>query len=173
MATVRQHALLFVVYGAGLLLAAYELSHPDVQQSKLDFPDAYPEAYVAPELNIADVSAAVHPGRALSLYYAAQQAALCAGGRARDPDTVCPRRGPPRPGEIRELLERSLATGNRSIELVMYNHAIVLLHEGAPAEEVEAAVRAWRLAYPASSHPDPRDAFREMQQARRGARPGR
>jgi hypothetical protein len=157
----RSHGVLIVVYGAGLALAALELSNPEVRVGKLE----QPAAYLEPDVNVADVSAALYPDRALTLYYRAYQASLCQG-RASDPGSVCGRRGPPRPGEVRDLIERSLATGNHSIELALYNYALVLLHENAPAEQVEAAVREWRLAYPASSHPDPRIAFRD---GRRGA----
>jgi hypothetical protein len=153
----RAHGVLLVVYGAGLVLAVLELAHPEVRVGKLE----QPEAYLAPDVNVADVSAAIYPDRALTLYYQAYQASLCQG-RADDPATVCSRRGPPRPGEVRQLIERSLATGNQSIELALYNYAVVLIHENAPAEEIEAAVRAWRLAYPASEHPDPRIAFRRQ-----------
>ncbi len=154
----RAHSLFLVVYGSALFLAALELTDPDVGKGKLDDPPAYLE----PESNIADVSAALYPDRALTLYYQAYQTSLCED-RANDPDTVCHRRGPPKPGEVRKLIERSLATGNRSIELAMYNYAIVLLHEGAPDAEVEAAVRSWRISYPSSTRPDPRVAFRKMQ----------
>jgi len=108
----------------------------------------------------------VLPDRALTLYYRAYQASLCEE-RSADPGSICSRRGPPRPGEVRELIERSLATGNRSIEYAMYNYAIVLPHAGAPDAEVEAATRNWRISHPHSSLPDPRVAFQQM---RSGAR---
>ncbi len=165
MGWLRAHRLLLVVYASALTLAAFELTDPEIQTGKLD----HPRAFLEPGSNVADVSAAVHPDRALTLYYQAYQASLCEG-RNTDPGSVCSRRGPPRPGEVRKLIERSLATGNRSIEFAMYNYAIVLLHEGAPDAEVEAAARNWRISHPHSSLPDPRVAFRQM---RGGARRGR
>ena len=160
----RAHVELLVVYGSALFLAFLELTDPEIRVGRLDLP----EAFLEPESNIADVSAALYPDRALTLYYQAYQTSLCEE-RAADPDTVCHRRGPPKPGEVRKLIERSLATGNRSIELAMYNYAIVLLHEAAPGAEVEDAVRNWRISYPRSSRPDPRVAFREMQRNPRPA----
>jgi hypothetical protein len=165
MGRLRSHGVLLGVYGSALVLAVLELSHPEIGAGKLEQPDAY----LVPELNIADVSAEIHPDRALTLYYQAYQASLCEG-RGADAGTVCARRGPPRPGEVRGLIERSIATGNHSIELALYNYALVLLRENAPEAEVEAAVRRWRLAYPTSSHPDPRSAFRERIRST-GARP--
>jgi hypothetical protein len=164
MQRLRSHGVLLVVYAGGLVLAGLELANPEVRVGRIE----QPAAYLEPGVNVADVSAALYPDRALTLYYQAYQASLCAG-RSDGPDSVCGRRGPPRPGEVRALIERSLATGNQSIELALYNYALVLLHEHASDAEVEAAVRQWRLAYPASAHPDPRLAFRN---ARRGA-PGR
>jgi hypothetical protein len=155
MGWVRAHKLLLVVYGAGLALAAIELSDPELQPGR---PDA-PEVYLAPGINIADVSATMYPDRALSLYYRAQQAALCSEARWRETE-VCRARGPVAPGEIRDLLERAVETGNRSLELVLYNYAWVLIQEGAPPAEVDAAVEAWRKAHPGSDRPDPRTVSR-------------
>jgi hypothetical protein len=121
--------------------------------------------YLEPEYNIADVSAALYPERALSLYHRAYQASLCAGlGDVEE--TACEERGPIEPGEVRRLLEQSLATGNRSIELAMYNYALVLLQEGAPLSEVERAIRTWRIAHPGSGRVDPRVAWRELSRPR-------
>jgi hypothetical protein len=155
----RGHGVLLAVYGGGLLLAAFELTNPGVRP---ELEDA--RAYLEAGSNVADVSAALYPDRALTLYYQAYQASLCAG-RAGDPDSVCGRRGSPRPGEVRELLERSLATGNQSIELALYNYVLVLLDENAPEAEVEAAIRSWRLAHPSSAYPDPRSVYQEHRRA--------
>ena len=157
----RGHGLLLVVYGSGLTLAALEWTDPDLQTGRPDDPAVYLE----PEYNIADVSAALHPERALSLYYRAYQASLCAS-LADVEATACEERGPIEQGEVRRLLEQSLGTGNRSIELAMYNYALVLLQEGAPQSEVEAAIRSWRIAHPGSSRADPRVAWRELSRPR-------
>ena len=164
MAWLRAHRLLLIVYAGALGLGIFELANPRIQDGR---PDA-PEVYLDPETNIADVSAAVWPDRALSLYYRAYQAALC-GERAGETHDACRARGPVEPGEIRELLERALATGNRSIELAMYNYAIVLLQENAAPQDVDAAIRRWRAAHPSSARPDPRRVYREMQQRRQPA----
>lgn len=162
---IREHRLLLVVYGGAALLAAFELSGPGVEPGVADDPSWF----LDPEVNIVDVSEALHPERANTLYYRAFQASLCASLGPQQAET-CRERGPVRQGEIRELLERSLATGNRSNELALYNYALVLLQEGASRDRVEQAVRAWRAAYPRSLRPDPREAFAEM---RRGARRSR
>jgi hypothetical protein len=153
MGWILAHKLLLVVYGAAIVLAAFELSDPDVRADKEDDPSVYLE----PDTNVADVSAAVHPDRGLTLYYQAQQAAHCSQPGARELP-VCRARGPVRPGEVRELLEEAIETGNRSLELAMYNYAWVLLEENAPPEEVAAAVAIWRDAHPNSRRPDPREA---------------
>ena len=155
----RAHRLLLVVYGFGLTLAARELADPDVQTGQPDDPDVYLE----PEYNIADVSAALYPERSLSLYYSAYQASLCAALTDVE-TTACEERGAIEPGQVRQLLEQSLATGNRSNELAMYNYALVLLQERAPQSEVETAIRSWRIAHPGSGRPDPRAAWRQMSQ---------
>lgn len=153
----REHRLLLVVYGGAAVLAALELSGPGVDPGAPDDPSWF----LDPEVNIVDVSSELYPERASTLYYRAFQASLCASlGPQEAP--ACRERGPVRSGEIRGLLERSLATGNRSNELALYNYALVLLQEGAPRAEVEEAVRAWRAAYPRSLRPDPRTAFAEM-----------
>jgi len=154
---IREHRLLLVVYGGAALLAGLELGGPGVKPGDADDPSWF----LDPEVNIVDVSTEIHPERASTLYYRAFQASLCASREAQAMP-ACRERGPVRPGEIRELLERSLATGNRSNELALYNYALVLLQEAAPREEVEDAVRAWRAAYPRSLRPDPRVAFAEM-----------
>jgi hypothetical protein len=41
---------------------------------------------------------------------------------------------------------------------VLYNYAVVLVQEGAPADQIDAAVRNWRSANPISKLPDPRNA---------------
>ncbi len=154
------HRLLLLVYGFAFALAALELSNPQIRPGRPD----EPAVYLEPGTNVADVSAALYPERALSLYYRAYQASLCdeVGAEA---SSVCRERGPVEPGEIRDLLERSLATGNRSIELAMYNYAMVLLQENARAADVDAAIRSWRRAHPGSSRPDPRIAYREMRRS--------
>ena len=162
MSWLATHRLLVIVYGSAFFLAALELSNPEIHAGRPDQPGVYLE----PGTNVAEVSAALYPERALTLYYLAYQASLCDEVRAEAP-TVCRERGPVEPGEIRDLLERSLATGNRSIELAMYNYAMVLLQENATAAEVDAAIRDWRRAYPGSSRPDPRIAYREMRQPQR------
>ena len=159
MGGLRTHRLLLVVYGSAFALAALELSNPEGRAGRPDEPGVY----LAPETNVADVSAALYPERALPLYYLAYQASLCDEVPAQS-HSVCRERGPVEPGEIRDLLKRSLATGNRSIELAMYNYAMVLLQENARAAEVDAAIRSWRSAYPGSSRDDPRIAFRGMGQ---------
>jgi hypothetical protein len=93
----------------------------------------------------------------MTLYYQAYQAALCSQPTNAQAQ-VCKARGPVKPGEVRELIEQSLATGNRSIEFVLYNYAVVLVQEGAPADQIDAAVRNWRSANPISKLPDPRNA---------------
>jgi hypothetical protein len=161
MSWLRSHKLLVVVYAAMLLLAVFELTDADVGSVMQD----EPATFLEPERNIADVSRAVHPNRALTLYNEANQAALCGeAGAARH--SVCRARGPIEPGEVRELLEEAIATGNRSVELAMYNYAWVLLQEGASPEQVDAAVAAWRSAHPRSVRPDPRVAYREHTQRR-------
>lgn len=147
----RTHRLLIVVYGSAALLAFHELRHPYALFGSED----RPEWYLDPERNIADVAAAIHPGRAATLYYRAYQASLCQepSDAARE---FCQSRGPVGREEIRELLEQALATGNESMELLLYNYAVVLIQSGAPQPEIDAAVRAWRIAHPRSDKPDPR-----------------
>jgi hypothetical protein len=146
----KTHRLLLVVYSGVALLAVFEVSNPRIRSGQHDSPDVY----LSPATNIADVSAELYPDRALSLYHRAYQAALC--GEAGADAEVCRRRGPVKPGEIRDLLARAVATGNRSVELALYNYALVLVQEGAPAQEIDAAVRAWRKSHPGSARLDPR-----------------
>jgi hypothetical protein len=157
----KTHRLLLVVYGSGIALAIAEMGLPESRTGELEGP----ETFLTPDINIADVSSALYPERSLSLYYRAYQASLCYGPAATMPKE-CLRRDPVEPGEVRELIERSLATGNRSIELAMYNYAMVLIQENAPAKEIDAAIRTWRIAYPGSSRPDPRAKQREMKRPR-------
>jgi len=162
----RAHLLPVVLLGSTLFLGFFESTDPEIQASDTD----QPAIYLDPEVNIADVSAALYPDRALTLYYEAFQASLCQNPSAV-PHSACERRGPPKPGEVRELIERSLATGNRSNELALYNYAMVLIQEGAPADQVDAAVHDWRATYPRSQRPDPRELARAMRRtARRGGR---
>ncbi len=166
MSWLRAHRVILTVYGAVIALAVFEVTDPEIRTGQPD----KPEVYLTPDSNIADVSAEVFPDRAMTLYYRAQQAALC-DGVAPDADTACRERGPVESGEIRALHERALATGNRSIELLMYNYAMVLLQEGAPADEIDAAIRNWRSSHPGAGRPDPRVAYREMTDRRgRGSR---
>lgn len=161
MSWVRAHRVLLAVYTGLFALAYFELTDPEIRAGQPDEPDVYLE----PETNIADVSAAIYPDRAMTLYYRAQQAALCADAAAAS-SSVCRARGPVSSGEIRALLEEALATGNRSIELLLYNYAMVLLQEGAPEAEIDAAVRDWKISFAATGRPDPRVAYREMTKSR-------
>lgn len=152
---IRTHKLLLTIYTALVILGWLEWRLPEESAGTLERPDAYLDE----KHNVADVSAEVYPDRALTLYYQAYQAALCsqpayAGSRA------CTSREPVAPGEVRKLIERALATGNRSIEIAMYNYAVVLIQENAPEEEIEAAIRNWRRSYPMSQLADPRDVAR-------------
>lgn len=150
----RAHKVLLVVYGAGLVLAAIELSSPAIDAERAEDPSWF----LTPGANIVDTSRAVLPDRANTLYYEAFRASLCSSpdlGRSE----ACRAEGAARPDEIRELFERALATGNRSNELLLYNYAVLLVQEGAAPAEIEAAVRSWRVNYPRSSRPDPRVAF--------------
>jgi hypothetical protein len=150
----RAHRLLLVVYGSAALLAFFELHH----SYALFGSDDRPEWYLDPDHNIVDVSAAIHPGRAATLFYRAFQASLCQDASASTHE-VCRARGPVGRDEIRELLERALATGNDSMEDLLYNYALVLIQSGAPPAQIDAAVRAWRVAHPHSQRPDPRNAL--------------
>jgi hypothetical protein len=162
----RAHLVLVIVFGSALLLGTVESTRPDLQDRDID----QPRVFLDPDVNIADVSAALYPDRALTLYYEAFQASLCQNPAAV-PHSACERRGPPKPGEVRELIEHSLATGNRSNELALYNYAMVLIQEGAPASDVAQAVHDWRATYPRSQRPDPRELARAMQRtAKRGGR---
>ena len=151
---VKTHKLLLVIYAVGITLGLMEL---DLSEEKAGLLER-PEAYVPSKHNVADVSAEIYPGRALTLYYQAYQAALCSQP-AHANSEGCKSRDPVRPGAVRELIKQSLATGNRSIEMALYNYAVVLIQEGAPAEEIDAAVRQWRSAHPLSKLPDPRAAM--------------
>jgi len=161
----RSHRVLFAVYAGIAFLAFFEWGDPALQPGVPDQPDVY----LAPDTNIADVSAAVLPDRALTLYYQAHQAVLCSNA-APGTSPVCDRRGPAAPGEVRELFERAIATGNRSIELLLYNYALVLLQEGAPDAEVDAAIRAWHAAHGGRGRPNPREAWAAMQRDAQAAR---
>lgn len=152
---ILDHKLILFVYMGGLILAAFELKLPQDRSDYL----ADPEAFLNPEINIADVSSSLYPDRALSLYYRAYQSSLCFGLEDATPP-ACRQRDRVEPGQVRELIERSLATGNRSIEMAMYNYAIVLLMENAPSEKVDAAIHNWRVSYPSSSQADPREWYR-------------
>ncbi len=165
----RSHKLLLFIYLSGFALALFELTLPEDRIGELESP----EAYLRPGINVADVSSVLYPERALTLYYRAYQASLCAGAAAASlPE--CRNRDPVKPGEIRGLIERSLATGNRSIEMAMYNYAMVLIQENAEPEAIDTAIRNWRVSYPFSSRPDPREMNRELkrQQQEQQDRPG-
>jgi len=154
---ILDHKLILVVYLSGLMLAAFELNLPQDRSDYL----ADPEAFLNPEINIADVSSSLYPDRALSLYYRAYQASLCFGPEDSTPPE-CRQRDRVEPGQVRELIERSLATGNRSIEMAMYNYAMVLLMENASSEKIDAAIYNWRVSYPGSSQADPREAYQRL-----------
>ena len=153
MSWLRTHKLLLVIYAAGMWLGISESNLSLETSAALE----QPRTYIDGDDNVADISAAIYPGRAMTLYYQAYQAALCSQPTNAQAQ-VCKARGPVKPGEVRELIEQSLATGNRSIEFVLYNYAVVLVQEGAPADQIDAAVRNWRSANPISKLPDPRDA---------------
>jgi hypothetical protein len=150
------HRLILVIYIGGLTLAVFELNLP---QDRVDYL-ANPDVFLRPETNIAHVSSVLYPERALTLYYNAYQASLCTGAEDETPPE-CRQRGHSEPGEVRELIERSLATGNRSIEMAMYNYAVVLIQENASPELIDAAIRNWRVSYPDSSEVDLREMYRE------------
>ena len=153
MSWIRTHKLLLVIYAAGMWLGISESNLSLETSAALE----QPRTYIDGDDNVADISAAIYPGRAMTLYYQAYQAALCSQPTNAQAQ-VCKARGPVKPGEVRELIEQSLATGNRSIEFVLYNYAVVLVQEGAPADQIDAAVRNWRSANPISKLPDPRNA---------------
>jgi hypothetical protein len=157
MSWIRTHKLLIILYAAGIWFGISELNLSLETSAALE----QPRAYIEGDDNVADISAAIYPGRAMTLYYQAYQAALCSQpAHVRAP--VCKARGPVKHGEVRKLIEQSLATGNRSIEFVLYNYAVVLIQEGAPKDEIDAAIRNWRSANPTSELPDPRNAGHEV-----------
>ncbi len=146
----NQRVILFVCV-VGVALAYSELRLPDDPVGPLDRPDAY----FAEETSVADVSAAIYPDRALTLYHQAFQESLCTSPRRKRLEG-CDERDPVEPGEVRELIERAVAKGNRSIEQLLYNYAVVLVQEGAPQEEIDAAVRNWRITHPTADRADTR-----------------
>lgn len=158
------HRLLLVVYASGLTLAMFELGLPENRAG-----DRYslysPELFLDPDVNVADVSAELYPDRALTLYYRAFQASLCSGSAAETPP-ACRQRELIKKGEVRALIERSLATGNRSIEMAMYNYVRVLIQEKAPQQAIDEAIRNWRTSFPNSRQTDPRGLSREMTRQR-------
>lgn len=161
------HRVLLVVFGAALFLGWFELTDSELAERDTNQPRLYLDA----EVNLADVSAELYPDRALTLYYQAFQASLCQGA-GPDAQNACARRGPPKPGEIRELFERSIATGNRSNELALYNYALVLLQERATEAEVDAAIHGWRATYPRSQRPDPREVYAQLMHTAQRSRSG-
>jgi hypothetical protein len=165
----RAQKVILLVYIGGLTLAAFELNLAQFEPDYL----IKSESLLNPETNIADVSSELYPDRAYSFYYRALQASMCSGpGREAQPE--CQGRDPVKPHEIRELIEHSLATGNRSNEMAMYNYAIVLLQENATPELVDAAIAVWRVNYPQSKNLDPREMVREARQtSASGNRTGR
>ncbi|MFT5443023.1 MAG: hypothetical protein ACI8W3_002068 [Myxococcota bacterium] len=154
---IRNQRLIVVIYACALLLAYFEVNLPPERAGELDSPSAY----LKPDVNIADVSASLYPERALTLYYRAYQASLCSGPVRNQPEG-CRGRDRVAPGDVRTLIERSLATGNRSIEMAMYNYIHVLIQEGASEDEILAAAHRWRLSYPASAYPNPITARKEQ-----------
>lgn len=147
---IRNQRLIIVIYACAVWLAYFELNLPPERVGELESPSAYLE----PDVNIADVSAVVYPERALTLYYRAYQVSMCSGPVRNQPDG-CRGREVVSPGDVRELIEQSLATGNRSIEMAMYNYIRILIQEVASAVEILAAAHRWRVSYPASAHPNP------------------
>jgi len=153
-----RHRVILLVYLLGATIAASELRLPGDRVGPLEGPSGYFDE----ETSVADVAAAIYPDRALTLYYQAFQKSLCTGPKHSRPEG-CVRYGPVREGEVRELIERAVAKGNRSIEQLLYNYAVVLVQEGAPQEEIDAAVRNWRVAHPTADRPDPRGLGRTRQ----------
>ena len=145
-------------------LAALELTQPGV--GNMERPTA-PASLLDGEYSVAEVYAELYPKRTSSYYFRALQAHLCSRPpHRRKPE--CRKGAETRAATMRALLARAVDAGNRSNEKVIYNYALVLIAEGAPAEEIDASIRRWRLDHPYSSLPDPR-AFA----APRGPRAGR
>ncbi|MDP6978699.1 MAG: hypothetical protein QF570_08870 [Myxococcota bacterium] len=156
-----EQRLILCLYIAGAALAYSELRLPTDEVSGLDAPGAYFDEGTG----VAEVSAKIYPDRALTLYYQAFQKSFCTGPARTRPEG-CEAIGPVEPGEVRELIERAIAKGNRSIEELMYNYAVILVEEGAPQEEIDTAVRNWRLSHPTMDRPDPRTLGRTRQQGK-------
>ncbi len=152
--------LILIIYLVGAWLAFSELRLPTDAAPPLDSPAGYFDE----NTSVADVSAEIYPDRALTLYYQAFQKSLCTQPKRIRPEG-CDRIGPVKPGEVRELIERAVKKGNRSIEELLYNYAVVLVQEGAPKEEIEAAVRNWRIAHPTADRVDPRELGRPRRPA--------
>ena len=157
-----QHRVIIVVYLLGTGLAISELRLPPHAVGPLDGP----QGFFDEETSVADVSAEIYPDRALTLYYQAFQKSLCTGPKHQRPEG-CDRYEPVKEGEVRELIERAIAKGNRSIEQLLYNYAVLLVQEGAPEEEIAAAVRNWRVTHPTSDRPDPRTLGRQSRKVQR------
>ena len=138
----RFHPLIPVAYAALATLAIVELSTPVLTSSgggKIE-----PELFLEPDRNLADIGRELFPERASSLFFRAQQAALCQQlGPIASPE--CSDSNRLGVSELRELLERAVRTGNRPSEMLLYNYILILIQDRAPRSEIQQAPLCQRL----------------------------
>ncbi len=129
MRTFVQFRLLGVVLLLAGIAAAWEFSHPDSETSSGN--RKYP--YVMREL---------YPQSARILY--TEAVSLVIDGNL---------------SAARKKFEAALATGDKTIEDLLYYYAVTLVRMNADPQEIDEAVANWRFNFPFSSRTDPRAAL--------------
>ena len=158
----RRYRFLFVVYGLVAVPACYELWVTRVVGEPFaEFLNIQPgpgEANVFLQYDLPGQLSELYPTRVESFYARAAQIKMCLGisDEQRNQLPVCQQLGQLQKADIGRFFRAAVDTGNHGIENVLYDYAVFLVADGAPAKDVEAAVKKWRFNFPFSTRVDPR-----------------
>lgn len=148
---IREYRFLAYVVAVTMALAVYEVnSGRRIEPSS----DIKPESILNYKRNMPDVLTELYPERNGTHYWVGYQAALCMDrGFTRQ---VCRKFPHQNINDVREEFERALATGEKSNEELLLNYADILVQLGESEDEINKAIRNWRINFPHSKNPTPR-----------------
>ena len=146
---IARHRVLAAVYLVMAVSAGYEITHKEIKEISKR------QLYLDPDRNLADISAELYPNRSYSHLSRAYQAIMCEQlGFTTSP--VCDQFEPGDYEAIRLELEKALAAGDKSRELMYWTYIQALLRQDEDPDKVAEAVRTWRVNFPFSKKQDPR-----------------
>ena len=146
----RLNRFVALIVAASCLLAVIERTKPGLPDSIFEVR----KDWLSSEINLAETLVQLYPSRTNGRMYRAYQASMCFESDYVNP--ICNQFEHRSLQDAREQWQLALQNGNKEQEEAIRNFALVLYQLGE-SEEAAQVVNYWRMNYPHSKKPDPRD----------------